>query len=65
MDSKLPKEQQDIKKAAREFAEGEFPEVAKVCDEEEKMDMSLLKKVRELVFVAGIIPEKYGGQGLV
>ena len=64
MDFKLSREQQDIKKAAREFAEGEFPEVAKVCDEEEKMDMGLLKKARELGFVGGIIPEKYGGPAL-
>jgi hypothetical protein len=32
MDFKLSKEQQDIKLAAREFAEGEFPPVAKECD---------------------------------
>ena len=33
MDFKLSRELQDIKKAAREFAGGEFPEVTKAYDE--------------------------------
>ena len=64
MDFRLSQEQQDIRNAAREFAEAEFPEVARTCDEQEKMDMRLLKKARELGFVGGIIPEQYGGPGL-
>jgi len=64
MDFALTKEQQDIKMAAREFAEGEFPLVAKQCDEEEKLDLSLLRKARELGFVGAYIPEEYGGPGL-
>jgi len=61
---KLSKEQADIRSAAREFAEAEFPLVAKECDHEEKMDMNLLEKARELGFVGSIIPEEYGGPGL-
>lgn len=64
MDFKLSKEQADIRSAAREFAEAEFPLVAKECDHEEKMDMHLLEKARELGFVGAIIPEEYGGPGL-
>jgi alkylation response protein AidB-like acyl-CoA dehydrogenase len=64
MDFKLTKEQQDIKNAAREFAEGEFPPIAKECDEEEKLDRNLLEKARELGFVGANIPEEYGGPGL-
>lgn len=64
MDFQLTKEQQDIKKAAREFAEGEFPQIAKECDEEEKFERSLLEKARELGFVGANIPEEYGGPGL-
>ncbi|MFH0845501.1 MAG: acyl-CoA dehydrogenase family protein, partial [Pseudomonadota bacterium] len=64
MDFSLTKEQKDIKKAAREFAEKEFPLVAKECDENEKMDLSLLKKARELGFVGVHIPEAYGGFGM-
>ena len=36
MDFSLSKEQQDIKAAAREFAEKEFPQMAEECDENEK-----------------------------
>lgn len=64
MEFKLSKEQADIRSAAREFAEAEFPLVAKECDHEEKMDMDLLEKARELGFVGSIIPEEYGGPGL-
>lgn len=64
MDFGLTKEQQDIKNAAREFAEGEFPPIAKECDEEEKLDRDLLERARELGFVGANIPEEYGGPGL-
>ena len=64
MDFKLSKEQLDIKLAAREFAEGEFPAIAKECDQKEELDMALLEKARELGFVGSYIPEEYGGFGL-
>ncbi len=63
MDFEFSKTQLDIKQAAREFAEGEFPEVAQACDREEKMEMGLLQKARELGFVGIFIDEKYGGMG--
>jgi alkylation response protein AidB-like acyl-CoA dehydrogenase len=64
MDFRLSDIQQDIKNAAREFAEGEFAKVAQECDRNEQTDMSLLKKARELGFVGVFIDEKYGGMGL-
>lgn len=64
MDFGLTEVQKDIKKAAREFAEGEFPKVAQECDRAEKPDMELLQKARELGFVGIFIDEKYGGMGL-
>lgn len=64
MDFQLTKEQMAIKKAAREFAEKEFPQVAKECDEKEKMALSLIDKARELGFVGSYIPEEYGGFGM-
>ena len=64
MDFKLSDEQRAIKDAAREFAEGEFPLVAKDCDREESLDLNLLAKARKLGFVGVYIPEEYGGQGL-
>ena len=63
MDLKLTREQQDIRKAAREFAEGEFPEIAQACDQEETYPRHLVKKAAELGFIGLNLPEKYGGSG--
>jgi alkylation response protein AidB-like acyl-CoA dehydrogenase len=48
----LTPEQMDIKKAAREFAEGEFKEIARSLDENGTFDESLWKKAAELGFLA-------------
>jgi len=64
MNFELTKEQLAIKKSAREFAEGEFPEIAQECDATEKMDMGLIEKARKLGFVGVYIPEEYGGFGM-
>jgi alkylation response protein AidB-like acyl-CoA dehydrogenase len=63
MDFRLSREQQDIQKAAREFAEGEFPDRAVEFDREEKFDLSILKKACELGFVGVFIEEAYDGLG--
>jgi len=63
MDFSLTKEQRDIKKAAREFAEGEFPEIAQECDQEEKYPFDLVKKAADLGFIGINLPEQYGGSG--
>lgn len=65
MDFKLTEEQEDIRKAAREFAEGELTEeLAHECDVEEKFPRELWKKACELGFIGADIPEEYGGGGL-
>lgn len=64
MDFELSKEQQDIQKAAREFAEGEFVDIARDCDLNEKFPRSLLEKAADLGFIGVFIDEKYGGAGL-
>lgn len=64
MDFHLTTTQSDIKKAAREFAEGEFPKVAQECDRTEKIDPGLLQKARDLGFIGVFIDEQYGGMGL-
>ncbi|MGD0231522.1 MAG: acyl-CoA dehydrogenase family protein [Syntrophorhabdales bacterium] len=64
MDFHLSEIQLDIKRAAREFAEGEFPKVAQECDRNETPPMDLLKKARELGFVGIFVDEEYGGMGL-
>jgi alkylation response protein AidB-like acyl-CoA dehydrogenase len=60
----LTAEQVDIRKAAREFAEGEFKDRAKEFDEKEEFDQALWKKASENGFVGTFIKEEYGGAGL-
>ncbi len=64
MDFQLSDEQKDIRKAARDFAEGEFRDIARECDITETFPLSLLKKGGELGFVGVFIDEAYGGAGL-
>jgi acyl-CoA dehydrogenase len=64
MDFELSDEQKAIQKAAREFAEGMFPEVAEECDLNETFPKALWKKACDLGFVGVFIDEAYGGPGL-
>jgi len=64
MDFDLTEEQKDIVKAARAFAEGEFPELAQECDRKEEFPRALWKKASQHGFVGVFIPETYGGAGL-
>jgi len=64
MNFDLTEEQKDILKAAREFAEREFPDLAQECDRNEQFPRQLWKKACELGFVGVFIPEAYGGAGL-
>jgi acyl-CoA dehydrogenase len=64
MNFELTHEQKDIQKAAREFAEGMFPEVAEECDLNETFPRALWKKACDLGFVGVFIDEAYGGPGL-
>ena len=60
----LTKEQIDIQRAARDFAEGELRPVARDLDAREAFDDRLWKKAAELGFLAVFVEEKYGGLGL-
>ena len=64
MDFELNKEQKDIVMAAREFAEGEFPERSEEFDRDEIFDESIFRKAAELGFVGTFIQEEYGGPGM-
>ena len=64
MNFELTKEQQDIAKAAKEFAEGEFTDKAEAFDRDETFDEAIFKKAVDLGFVGIFIDEKYGGAGL-
>lgn len=64
MNFDLTEEQKDIVRAARAFAEGEFPDLAQECDRMEAFPRSLWKKACQHGFVGVFIPEAYGGAGL-
>jgi len=65
MEFKLTPEQQEIKRAVKEFAEKEFtPELALEYDQKEEFPMQLYKKAAALGFTSMRIPEQYSGQGL-
>jgi alkylation response protein AidB-like acyl-CoA dehydrogenase len=60
----LTKEQRDIVRAARKFAQGEFPDRALEFDREETFDSDLWKRACELGFVGVFIDQAYGGAGM-
>ncbi len=60
----LTPEQKDIKRAAREFAEKEFTDVAREMDDNERFDDGIWKKTAENGFLGVFIPEEHGGAGL-
>ena len=64
MNFDLTNEQKDIIKAAREFAEKEFTDLAQECDREERSPKQLWEKACSLGFIGVFIPEAYGGPGL-
>jgi alkylation response protein AidB-like acyl-CoA dehydrogenase len=60
----LTQDQVKIQKAAREFSEGEFREIARELDKKESFDDRLWKKAAELGFLGVFIEEKYEGMGM-
>jgi len=63
MDFDLTDEQRDIKRAAKEFAAGEFTDVARDYDLNETFPAKILNKAREFGFLGLFVPEQYGGPG--
>jgi alkylation response protein AidB-like acyl-CoA dehydrogenase len=64
MDFDLNDTQKDIQKAAREFVEKDFTDVAMDYDQKEEYPKELWKKACELGFVGVFIKEEYGGAGM-
>ena len=65
MDFSLSKEQKDIQKAARDFAQGEFdPDVALELEREGQYPFETWKRACKLGFIGMHFPEIYGGQEL-
>ena len=63
MEFQFSKEQRDIKRAAREFAEKEFAEIGRACDLNETFPFDAWKKACDLGFIGSFISEEYGGAG--
>jgi alkylation response protein AidB-like acyl-CoA dehydrogenase len=65
MDFSLTNEQKDIKKAAAEFASGEFQsELIQECELNHRFPREIYKKAGELGFIGLDYPEDVGGGGL-
>ncbi len=64
MDFELTNRQKQMRLAAREFAEGEFPAIAREYDRREEFPRDLWKKACELGFIGLFIKKEYGGLGL-
>lgn len=57
-------DQKQIRETIQRFAQNEFREIARECDEENDLPSDLLDKVWKLDFCSNIIPEKYRGHGM-
>jgi alkylation response protein AidB-like acyl-CoA dehydrogenase len=64
MDFELTQRQKQIRLAAREFAEGEFPQIAREYDRREEFPRDLWQKACGLGFIGLFIKKEYGGLGL-
>jgi acyl-CoA dehydrogenase len=60
----LTKEQELIRKTAREFAAGELTDIARDCDEEDKIPQKLLDKAWEMGLANAAVPEELDGIGM-
>ena len=65
MEFELTNEQQDIQKAVRDFAKGEFnKDLALELEEKHEFPKKIWKKAGKLGLIGVHFPEKYSGQGL-
>lgn len=60
----LTVEQEAVRDAARDFAQGELAAGAAERDAGEHIPFEIVAKVASLGFLGGVIPEEYGGAGL-
>jgi alkylation response protein AidB-like acyl-CoA dehydrogenase len=59
----LTEKEIEIRKKAREFAEAEFPAVARKCDQNKEFPMDIWKKACQRGLVGMSVEEKYGRAG--
>ena len=61
----LTAEQREVRDLAREFADGEIRPRAAEWDRDGAFDRSVLDQLAELGFLGMLVPERYGGLGLI
>ncbi len=64
MEFELNEEQQELKKLARDFAEKEIAPIVEKDEAEHKFRPEIMRKMGELGFFGGVIPEEYGGTNM-
>ncbi|WP_037500287.1 acyl-CoA dehydrogenase family protein [Sphingomonas jaspsi] len=65
MDFRLSDEQQALRQAARDFARSELPEIAAVCESQNRPpSRELVRRYAEMGFLGINVPEELGGLGL-
>lgn len=64
MDLNFTDEQQAVRATARAFAEREILPFVREWDRSEEMDRSIVKKLADVGFLSGVIPEEHGGSGM-
>jgi alkylation response protein AidB-like acyl-CoA dehydrogenase len=64
MDFSWTDEQQQIRKAVREFAQAEIAPHVATYDREERFPVEIVRKAAELGYLGGVVPPEYGGAGL-
>src|SRR5579872_1201778 len=64
VDFEYTPEQLQLRKAVREFAEGEIAPHVLEWDEQQTFPLEVIKKLGKLGYLGSIFPEDYGGAGL-
>ena len=64
MDFRLNEEQEQIRRAAADFAAGEIAPHIREWDRDATFPMDVYRKAGELGFLGILVPEEYGGAGL-
>jgi alkylation response protein AidB-like acyl-CoA dehydrogenase len=64
VDLNLTSEQEAVKQTAREFTDREVTPYVREWDRTEEMDRSIVKKLADVGFLSGVIPEEFGGSGM-
>jgi short-chain 2-methylacyl-CoA dehydrogenase len=64
MDFNLTEEQQNIRKAVRDFAEREIKPLARELDDDGRFSVELTRKMGDLGLFGISVPQQYGGMGM-